>query len=115
MKKVTCFCLLFRLVTPVFAIDMSREIDAATSKILPKVVEWRRHLHQYPELSNREMKTAKFVENHLRKLGLEVRTGVAKTGVVGILKGAQPGPVLGLRADMDALPVTERNSPPFAS
>jgi amidohydrolase len=82
---------------------------------MPKVVEWRRHFHQYPELSNREVKTAKFVEDHLRKLGLEVRTGVAKTGVVGLLKGAQPGPVIGLRADMDALPVTERNSLPFAS
>jgi amidohydrolase len=101
--------------TPTFAIDMSREIDAATAKILPKVVDWRRHIHQYPELSNRETKTAKLVEGHLRKLGLEVRTGIAKTGVVGILKGAQPGPVIGLRADMDALPVTERNSLPFAS
>jgi amidohydrolase len=82
---------------------------------MPKVVEWRRFLHQYPELSNREFKTAKYVENHLRSLGLEVRTGVAKTGVVGILKGSQPGPVIGLRADMDALPVTERVNLPFAS
>ncbi len=98
-----------------FAVDMSREIEAATGKIMPKVVEWRRHVHQYPELGNNEVKTAKFVEDHLRKLGMEVRTGVAKTGVVGILKGAQPGPVIGLRADMDGLPVTERNSLPFAS
>jgi amidohydrolase len=82
---------------------------------MPKVVEWRRFLHQYPELSNREFKTAKYIENHLRSLGMEVRTGVAKTGVVGSLKGAQPGPVLGLRADMDALPVTERVQLPFAS
>lgn len=102
-------------VTAGFATDMSREIDAATTKLVPKLVEWRRHIHQYPELSNREVKTAKFVEEHLRKLGLEVRTGVAKTGVVAILKGSQPGPVIGLRADMDALPVTERNSLPFAS
>src|SRR4029079_6416669 len=72
-------------------------------------------LHQYPELSNREVKTSKFVEDHLRGFGIEVRTGIAKTGVVGILKGGQPGPVVGLRADMDALPVTERNSLPFAS
>ncbi len=108
-------CVLMALTVPVFAIDVSRDIDAATAKVLPRVVEWRRHLHQYPELSNRETKTAKFVEDHLRKLGLEVRTGVAKTGVVGILKGAQPGPVIGLRADMDALPVTERNALPFAS
>jgi amidohydrolase len=115
MKKITCLTLLLALVSPILAADMSRDIDAATTKILPKVVEWRRHLHQYPELSNRETKTAKFVEDHLRRLGLEVRTGIAKTGVVGILRGAQPGPVLGLRADMDALPVTERNSLPFAS
>lgn len=91
------------------------EINAAAERILPKVIEWRRHLHQYPELSNRETKTAKYVEDHLRRLGLEVRTGIAKTGVVGILKGSTPGPTIGLRADMDALPVTERNSLPFAS
>ncbi len=103
------------LASPLFAVDMSREIDAATAKLMPKVIEWRRHLHQYPELSNHEVKTAKFVEEHLRRLGLEVRTGIAKTGVVGILKGTQPGPVIGLRADMDGLPVTERNSLPFAS
>lgn len=103
------------LASPLFAVDMSREIDAATATLMPKVIEWRRHLHQYPELSNHEVKTAKFVEEHLRRLGLEVRTGIAKTGVVGILKGTQPGPVIGLRADMDGLPVTERNSLPFAS
>lgn len=95
--------------------DSSDEINSATAKLMPKIIEWRRHIHQYPELSNREVKTAKYVEDHLRKLGIEVRTGIAKTGVVGILKGGQPGPVIGLRADMDALPVTERNSLPFAS
>src|SRR5262245_48926403 len=100
---------------PIFAVDMSREIDAAAAKVMPKVIEWRRHIHQYPELGNQETKTAKYVEDHLRRLGMEVRTGVAKTGVVGILKGSQPGPVIGLRADMDGLPVTERNSLPFAS
>ena len=116
MKKfVLAFCVLVSLTTPLFAIDMSREIDAAAAKIMPKVVEWRRHFHQFPELSNREVNTAKFVADELRKLGIEVRTGVAKTGVVGILKGGSPGPVVGLRADMDALPVTERNSLPFAS
>jgi len=114
-RFVTLLCALLALCLPVFPIDMSREIDAATAKILPKVVEWCRHIHQYPELGNREIKTAKYVEDHLRKLGIEVRTGIAKTGVVGILRGAQPGPVIGLRADMDGLPVTERNSLPFAS
>lgn len=97
------------------AADMSREIDAATGKLMPKIIEWRRHLHQYPELSNREFKTSKYVEEHLRRLGFDVRTGIAKTGVVGILKGALPGPVIALRADMDGLPVTERQPLPFAS
>jgi amidohydrolase len=98
-----------------FAKAADSEVNAAAERVLPKVIEWRRHLHQYPELSNRETKTAKYVEEHLRRLGLEVRTGVAKTGVVGILKGALPGATVGLRADMDALPVTERNSLPYAS
>lgn len=91
------------------------EIDAAANRILPKVIEWRRYIHQNPELSNREFKTSAFVAEKLRSFGLDVRTGIAKTGVVAILKGSQPGPVIGLRADMDALPVTERNSLPFAS
>ncbi len=114
-RMLTAFLVLFSLANSAAAVDMSREVEAATSKILPKVIDWRRHLHQYPELGNREFKTAKYVENHLRRLGMEVRTGVAVTGVVGILKGGQPGPVIGLRADMDALPVTERNSLAYAS
>lgn len=114
-RTCTALAALLSLSFPLFAIDMSRDIDAAAAKLMPKVVEWRRHLHQYPELSNREVKTAKYVEDHLRKLGLEVRTGIAKTGVVAILKGGQPGPVIALRADMDGLPVLERNSLPFAS
>lgn len=114
-KVLFASILIVAVCTPSFATDMSREIDAATAKIMPQVIEWRRHVHQYPELGNREVKTAKYIETHLRKLGIEVRTGIAKTGVVGILKGAQPGPVIGLRADMDGLPVTERNSLPFAS
>src|SRR5215204_6109380 len=117
MRKIlVSFCLVVSIITPGLAVDMSKEINAATDKIMPRVIEWRRHLHQYPELSNREVKTAKYVEDNLRRLGLEVRTGIAKTGVVGILKGAQEdGPVIGLRADMDALPVTERAAIPFAS
>ncbi|HEX6125057.1 MAG TPA: amidohydrolase [Pyrinomonadaceae bacterium] len=114
-RLLYALCIILSSLTSSFAVDMSREIDAATTKLMPKVIEWRRHLHRYPELGNRETKTAKYVEDHLRRLGLEVRTGVAKTGVVGILKGSQPGPVIGLRADMDGLPVTERNSLPFAS
>ena len=98
-----------------FAADMSAAINAETEKVMPQVIEWRRHLHQFPELSNREFKTAEFVEKYLRGLGLEVRTKIAKTGVVGILKGGQPGATIGLRADMDGLPVTERVNIPFAS
>jgi amidohydrolase len=115
MRTLLSILILFSLASPIFAIDMSSEIDSATAKVMPQVIEWRRHIHQNPELSNREFKTSKFVEEHLRQFGLEVRTGIAKTGVIGILKGAQPGPTIGLRADMDALPVTERNSLPFAS
>lgn len=95
--------------------DMSKEIDTATAKIMPQVIKWRRHIHENPELSNREFKTAKMVAEHMRGLGFEVKEGIAKTGVIGILKGNQPGPTIGLRADMDALPVKERVDIPFAS
>lgn len=116
MKRIVFVLILLAVnVSFIFAVDMSKEVNAATEKVLPKVIEWRRHLHQYPELSNRETKTAKYVEDYLRKLGLEVKTGIAKTGVVGILKGSQPGPTIALRADMDGLPVTERANLPFAS
>jgi amidohydrolase len=93
--------------------------DGASVAVSPelerKVIEWRRYLHQHPELSNREFETAKYIANHLTALGLEVQTGVAHTGVVGILRGSKPGPVVALRADMDALPVTEKVDLPFAS
>ncbi len=112
----TFICIVFvTSASSAFALPISDEIDAATARLMPKIVEWRRHIHQNPELGNREVKTAKYVEDHLRRLGMEVRTGIAKTGVVGILKGSQPGPVIGLRADMDGLPVTERNDLPFRS
>ena len=94
---------------------LQAKIDQQAREIEGKVIEWRRHFHQYPELSNREVKTAAIVADHLKKLGIEVQTGVAKTGVVGLLKTGKPGPVIALRADMDALPVTERNSLPYAS
>ncbi|PWG05100.1 amidohydrolase [Polaribacter aquimarinus] len=89
--------------------------DLDFSKIEKKVIEWRRHFHQNPELSNREFKTAKTIAKHLKSLGIEVQENVAKTGVVGILKGKKPGKVVALRADIDALPVTERNNLPFKS
>ena len=90
-------------------------IEKAASGIEEKSIRWRRNIHQNPELGNREFKTAKLIADHLRSLGIEVKEGVAKTGVVGILRGAKPGPVVGLRADMDALPVTERNDLPYRS
>ncbi len=89
-------------------------MEQATA-IESKMIEWRRNIHQFPELSNREFKTGEKIAAHLKSLGIEVQEKVAFTGVVGILKGGKPGPVIALRADMDALPVTERNSLPFAS
>ncbi|WP_276368278.1 amidohydrolase [Chryseolinea sp. H1M3-3] len=94
---------------------LQTKVDQQAKEMEEQVIGWRRHFHQYPELSNREVKTAAFVAEHLKKLGIEVQTGVAKTGVIGLLKSGKPGPVIALRADMDALPVTERNSLPFAS
>ncbi len=93
----------------------AREIDERTTQVLPKVVAWRRDIHEHPELSNREVRTAKLVADELTRLGFEVRTGVAHTGVVAVLRGGKPGPVVALRADMDALPVTEQVDLPFKS
>src|SRR5438034_1104001 len=90
-------------------------IDRAAAQVEGKVVAWRRDIHAHPELSNREVRTGQIVADHLRALGLDVRTGVAHTGVVGVLRGGRPGPVVALRADMDALPVTEEVDVPFAS
>jgi len=95
--------------------SLDQEIDRRATQVAPQVLAWRRDIHQHPELSNREIRTAQLVADHLRALGLEVRTGVARTGVVGVLRGTRPGPVVALRADMDALPVTEEVDLPFAS
>ncbi|MEO5510343.1 MAG: amidohydrolase [Longimicrobiales bacterium] len=94
---------------------MPLEIDRREKAIGSKVVAWRRDIHEHPELGNRETRTAKIVADHLRALGIEVRAGVAHTGVVGVLRGGRPGKVVALRADMDALPVGEQTSLPFAS
>lgn len=91
------------------------QIDAAAGKVDAKVITWRRDIHQNPELSNRETRTSKLVADHLKKLGLPVRTGIARTGVTAVLKGGKPGPVIALRADMDALPVSEQVDVPFKS
>ena len=90
-------------------------LDNEFAAIEDKVIQWRRDFHEHPELSNREFKTAEKIATHLRSLGMEVKTGIAHTGVVGILKGETDGKVVALRADMDALPVAERNELPFKS
>jgi amidohydrolase len=103
-------------VAPVAASSLADRIDAAAQELQGRVIAWRRDIHANPELGNREFRTAGIVAEHLKRLGLdEVRTGVAHTGVVGLLKGALPGPVVALRADMDALPVAEEVDVPFAS
>jgi amidohydrolase len=94
---------------------LSTQTEASIRALEPKVIAWRRDIHQHPELGNREVRTAKLVAEHLTSLGIEVQTGVAHTGVIGLLRGGRPGPVVALRADMDALPVTERVDLPFAS
>ena len=94
---------------------LTAEIESGAARLNSQVIAWRRDIHQHPELGNREVRTAKLVADYLRKLGIEVRTGVAHTGVIGVLRGARPGPVVALRADMDALPVTEQVDLPFAS
>ncbi|SIS68773.1 amidohydrolase [Zobellia uliginosa] len=101
----------FGLTLPTLAQKFEKDYKAIESK----VIEWRREIHQNPELSNREFKTAEKIAEHLTALGLEVQTGVAHTGVVGILRGKKPGKVVALRADIDALPVLERNELPFKS
>jgi amidohydrolase len=100
---------------PVSAQDIKARAAAKADAILPEMIQWRRYLHEHPELSNREYKTAEYIAAHLKQLGLAIQTGVGKTGVVGILKGGKPGPVIALRADMDGLPVRERVDLPFAS
>lgn len=90
-------------------------IAALAAELEPKVVAWRRDIHEHPELSNREFRTGELVADHLESLGIEVTRNVAHTGVVGVLRGGRPGPVVALRADMDALPVPERNDLPFRS
>jgi amidohydrolase len=110
------FTLVLVLFGTIFAqAQMNKDVLSDIESIEEQVIEWRRYFHQNPELSNREFNTAKKIEEHLRSLGLEVQTEIAITGVVGILKGDHPGKVVALRADIDALPVTERNDLPFKS
>ncbi|HYM62764.1 MAG TPA: amidohydrolase [Thermoanaerobaculia bacterium] len=102
-------------ITAMAAINLDRRIDDAAASVESKVIECRRDIHQHPELGNREFRTSKLVADRLRALGIDVRTGIAHTGVVGVLRGGKPGPVVALRADMDALPVVEQVELPFKS
>ena len=114
-KRLSAFSLLCTLTMALPVAAQSDDIKQLTRDIQDRVIELRRHMHQHPELSNREFATSKLVADELRALGLEVKTGIAHTGVVGMLKGGKPGPLIALRADMDALPVTEQVDLPFAS
>lgn len=112
MKRLLYFLSLF----PVFVSAQETSIpEKEFNNIEDQVIEWREDIHEHPELSNREFKTAEKIANHLKSLGIETKTGVAHTGVVGILKGKYPGKTVALRADIDALPVTENNDLPFKS
>jgi amidohydrolase len=114
MKRIF-FPLLLISATAVGQIKLRPAIDKQATAIESKVIEWRRDFHEHPELGNQEVRTAKIIGDHLRSLGMEVTENVAVTGVVGVLKGGKPGPMVALRADMDALPVTERVDVPFKS
>jgi len=123
MKNVSLTFLL--AVTSLTAVAQKKQTTAASStpanyaalvaEVTPQLTTWRRHFHEHPELSNREFNTGKYIASYMRSIGYEVKENVANTGVVAVLKGGKPGPVVALRADIDALPVTERNSLPFAS
>ncbi|MDH3648868.1 MAG: amidohydrolase, partial [Saprospiraceae bacterium] len=117
MNRINFFLLLiiWAISSDSTAQDLQVMVEDYTMDVMDRVIEWRRDIHQNPELSNREFKTAEKVADHLRSLDMEVQTQVAKTGVIGVLRGDLHGPVVALRADMDGLPVTERVDVPFAS
>ena len=95
--------------------SLGADVDRLAAAVEPELIQWRRYLHEHPELSNREVETAKYVVERLKSFGLEPQTGIARTGVVAVLRGGRPGPVVALRADMDGLPVREETGLPFAS
>lgn len=119
MRKTLLLILLLTSTAQLFSqTDITRlkeKMTAAADRIESKCIEWRKDLHMNPELGNREFRTSKIIATHLKSLGIDVKEGIAKTGVVGILKGGKPGPCIALRADMDALPIVEKVNIPFAS
>ncbi len=114
MRKLL-FALAMTLVLHTSAQELPKNYSELVGKIEPQLIQWRQHFHQNPELSNREFKTGAFIADYLKSIGLEVKYPIAKTGVVAILKGGKPGPNIGLRADIDALPIVERTPIAFAS
>lgn len=117
MRATALYCVLALSFTSLSAVAdvLNETIADEVAAVADRVVAWRRDIHANPELSNREFRTSELVAEHLHDLGIEVQTGVAHTGVVGVLEGGKPGPVIALRADMDALPVTEKTGLPYAS
>src|ERR1041385_7814545 len=116
MKKLLHLALFFVSFATFGQNDKQRQtIKTKVTEVEKKVIAWRRDIHEHPELGNREFRTAELIAKHLQSLGIEVKTGVGKTGVVGLLKGGLPGPVIAVCAYMDALPVYEKNDLPFAS
>ena len=113
MKKTLVTILVFFS----FNIDanLKETLEKDLDSLMTKVIEWRHDIHENPELGNREFRTAKKVADHLTSLGMDVETGIAHTGVVGLLTGDLPGPTIAIRADMDALPVVEKTGLPYAS
>jgi len=114
MKRITPLLLILFFSTSIIA-QVNQKVAIAIDKIETKCIAWRKDFHLHPELGNREFRTSKIVADHLRSLGIEVQENVAKTGVVGILKGGKPGPCIALRADMDGLPIVENKNLPDAS
>ncbi len=115
MKKILYLIIVIFLPGIIFGQSITEQADAMAKEINEQVIKWRRHFHQNPELSNREFETGKYIANQLNEMGLKVERNVAKTGVIGLLDTGKPGPTIGLRADIDALPVTERVDVPFKS
>ena len=114
MRKIILGLVLL-LSTQMKAQELPKNFTALLNEVEPQLISWRQHFHEFPELSNREFKTGSFIADYLKSIGLEVNYPIAKTGVVAILKGGKPGPVVGLRADIDALPIVERTPINFAS
>ena len=113
MRKTALFSALIFAFT--LNADLKNSLDKEINSLMEKVIEWRHDIHENPELGNREFRTAKKVADHLTLLGMDVETGIAHTGVVGLLTGDLPGPTIAIRADMDALPVVEKTGLPYAS